>query len=501
MNAKLPLTAAAILLSSINAGLAQPVITLVSQPADWVGASGGTVSLIVLASGTSPLSYQWRQDGVDLPGATNRVLTLRSVQPTNAGGYTVGITNLTGGATSRIAQLSVADGWVFTNAQGIQLPYRLFLPPKYDPGTRYPLVLFWHGSSRAGTDNVNQLADYGQYTFLTASNLAKWPCFFLAPQEPYSYQPTCAEVYNVLDCATNLLSYLETQFSLDPDRVYVTGLSSGGAITWEWPAHYADRVAAAVPLAGWWPCSSLKDFQRNLGVPVWNFHASDDGTVGISSSDTAVAALRGAGASPIYTRYGTGGHEIWQAAYGTPGLVDWVMAQRRGVAPTNEPLLMITNPTHGAAFSTGATNLNLAGTAAALGQVITKVTWQNMANNRTGTALGTNAWSVTGIPLVSNRTNLILVTATTTSWAPAYGGNTTFNRTLTVVQSPLRATLTWQSTNALLNWTGGGPPYRVQRATSLAAGDWSDLLPNAAPPVTLPLPPASKAGFYRIVGQ
>ena len=49
------------------------------------------------------------------------------------------------------------------------------------------------------------------------------------------------------------------------------------------------------------------------------------------------------------------------------------------------------------------------------------------------------------------------------------------------------------------NWTGGGTPYRVQRATDLAAGDWTDFLPNATPPVTLPF--TGQAGFYRIVGQ
>jgi hypothetical protein len=108
---------------------------------------------------------------------------------------------------------------------------------------------------------------------------------------------------------------------------------------------------------------------------------------------------------------------------------------------------------------------------------------------------------VASIPLVLNRTNLLIVTATTTSWSSAYGGDTSFNDTLTVIQAPLRATLTLQPTNALLNWTGGAPPYRVQRATNLAAGDWSDLLANATPPVTLPLPQAGQAGFYRIVGQ
>ena len=69
-------------------------------------------------------------------------------------------------------------------------------------------------------------------------------------------------------------------------------------------------------------------------------------------------------------------------------------------------------------------------------------------------------------------TNHVVVTAATTSWAPAFGGRTTFNDTLAVVVSlPLRATL---------NWTGGAPPYRVQRATDLTSGDWMDFAKNRA---------------------
>jgi hypothetical protein len=114
-------------------------------------------------------------------------------------------------------------------------------------------------------------------------------------------------------------------------------------------------------------------------------------------------------------------------------------------------------------------------------------------------ASGNNLWSATNIPLVANKTNLVVVIGTTTSWAPAYGGNTTFNDALTVVCYPIQATLTLQGAEVLLNWTGGGPPYNVQRATDLAVGDWTDVRTNVVPPVTLPLDRA--AGFYRIVGQ
>ncbi len=63
----------------------------------------------------------------------------------------------------------------------------------------------------------------------------------------------------------------------------------------------------------------------------------------------------------------------------------------------------------------------------------------------------------------------------------------------------LRATLVLQGSGVTLNWTGGVPPYRVQRATDLTLGDWTDVLTNAVPPVALAL--EHQAEFYRIVGQ
>ena len=189
-------------------------------------AVGAAFTLRVVAAGTTPFSWQWRHDGVDLPGATNSILTLRSVQLTNAGGYTVLVTNLAGAVTSRIAQLSVAEGWSFTNAQGTRLSYRLFLPLKYDPAAKYPLVLFWHGAGEVGTDNLAQLKDNGEFSFLTASNLARFPRFFLAPQMP-RFPNSAAEANGILDWATNLVGHLEEQYGIDPDRLYVTGLSMG----------------------------------------------------------------------------------------------------------------------------------------------------------------------------------------------------------------------------------------------------------------------------------
>jgi poly(3-hydroxybutyrate) depolymerase len=399
------------------------------------------------------------------------------------------------GGSSTALSVSVDDfaaRW-FTNAQGV-LPYRLFIPTNYTPADHFPLVLFLHGAGERGNDNWYQLVGQtGSLVFASETNQVEHPSFMVAPQCPLDSYWDDSRIRGLV---LGMINALQSEFSLDTNRLYITGLSMGGYGTWDYIGRYPGMYAAAVPMSGG---GSTSLAPRMKPIAIWNFHAADDGTVSVSLSRSMVSSVRRNGGNPIYTEYASGGHVIWTPAYDTPVLMDWVYAQRLGVNPTNEPLLTITSPTAEPISRTGSTNLNLSGTAAALGQAITGMSWTNFANNVKGLATGTDLWSVTNIPLVASKTNVVAVVATTTSWTPEYGGVTTFNDTLTVIQSPIQATLALQGAEALLNWTGGGPPYRVQEAADLNAGDWTDFLPNATPPVTLPLD--GQAGFYRIVGQ
>src|SRR6185436_14894328 len=53
---------------------------------------GDETSLTVVAYGTAPLTYQWRRDGADVPGATSAKLVLTDVKMIQEGSYTVLIT-------------------------------------------------------------------------------------------------------------------------------------------------------------------------------------------------------------------------------------------------------------------------------------------------------------------------------------------------------------------------------------------------------------------------
>jgi alpha-tubulin suppressor-like RCC1 family protein len=86
---------------------AAPVIT--GQPQSRTNVAGTTASFSVAATGTAPLSYQWRFNGTPLSGQTGTGITLTNVQSTHAGNYDVVVTNFLGSVTSAVAVLTV---WV-----------------------------------------------------------------------------------------------------------------------------------------------------------------------------------------------------------------------------------------------------------------------------------------------------------------------------------------------------------------------------------------------------
>ena len=85
--------------------LIRPAITL--QPQSQIVIAGDSVSFDVDATGTAPISYQWRFQGVELPGATNSTLVLSSAQAEDAGDYLVDIANVAGSISSAVAGLIV----------------------------------------------------------------------------------------------------------------------------------------------------------------------------------------------------------------------------------------------------------------------------------------------------------------------------------------------------------------------------------------------------------
>ncbi len=84
-----------------------PVIT--TQPQSITVAQGNPASFSVTATGTPPLSYQWRKNGTNIGGAVSSTYTIASAAPADAGNYSVVVTNSAGSATSNNAALTVTS--------------------------------------------------------------------------------------------------------------------------------------------------------------------------------------------------------------------------------------------------------------------------------------------------------------------------------------------------------------------------------------------------------
>lgn len=80
---------------------------IVEQPQSEEVEANTNVTFAVVATGYAPLSYQWSFNGVDVPGATNTNFTVTNAEPSNAGAYSVTITNVAGAITSSNANLTV----------------------------------------------------------------------------------------------------------------------------------------------------------------------------------------------------------------------------------------------------------------------------------------------------------------------------------------------------------------------------------------------------------
>jgi hypothetical protein len=81
--------------------------SIVAQPANQTVTAGQTATFTVGPSGTSPFGYQWIFKGTNIPGATAASLVLTNVQISQAGSYSVQVTNAYGSATSSNATLVV----------------------------------------------------------------------------------------------------------------------------------------------------------------------------------------------------------------------------------------------------------------------------------------------------------------------------------------------------------------------------------------------------------
>ena len=216
----------------------------------------------------------------------------------------------------------------YQDGLGNTMPYRLFVPPNYDPSRQYPLILFLHGGDESGTDNLAQVSVHIEGLIAKTQTEGEYASFLVAPQTVWGWSapPAPGLVFGILD-------ELEAQYSVDERREYVTGLSMGGFGTFELLAEQPDRFAAGVPLSAY---NNLDVVPLIKDIPLWIIHGRNDNIVPVTYSRDIVAALRAAGGDPLYSEL-IRGHGSWNRIYNgldVPDLYPWLYSQ---ALPVPEP--------------------------------------------------------------------------------------------------------------------------------------------------------------------
>lgn len=135
------------------------------------------------------------------------------------------------------------------------LKYNLFIPKNYDPSQRYPLVVFIHDAGCNSHDpKTTLLQGRGAIAFADPELQEKTPCFVLAPVIPAGCRMTTDEftVTEELEKIMDTIRALGQEYSINPDRITLTGQSMGCMASCELLTRYPDYFAGALLVAGQW---------------------------------------------------------------------------------------------------------------------------------------------------------------------------------------------------------------------------------------------------------
>ena len=157
--------------------------------------------------------------------------------------------------------------------------YLVHVPPNYDRNTPTPVVLIFHG---AGTNaqimvvfcGLNKKSDDAGFIAVYPNGSGTGP--FLTFNAGGLQGEAAKGRANDVKFVATLLDDLATVVNVDPKRVYATGISNGGMMSYRLAAELSDRIAAIAPVAG---TMAIEDANPTRPVSVMHFHGTADNMV------------------------------------------------------------------------------------------------------------------------------------------------------------------------------------------------------------------------------
>jgi predicted peptidase len=214
--------------------------------------------------------------------------------------------------------------------------YRLYVPPGAGKTARLPLLIWLHGNE----DPQNKTPNLRWLHLVFEATGDSPPLFILAPQRSAdeAWFSSVEDSADPLTATYKILEQVLAKYPVDPDRIYLCGVSTGGTACWELACRHPERFAALAPMAS--AGGDRTKAARLVKIPIWAFHAKYDKVISPNMDRAMVAAIQAAGGIADLTetepKVGATDHNCWSAAFEDFKLVDWLLAQHRN-APVSEP--------------------------------------------------------------------------------------------------------------------------------------------------------------------
>ena len=221
--------------------------------------------------------------------------------------------------------------------RGVDAEYALYVPPSYSPEQPMAFILCLHGAGFTGEAYLDRwIPRLGEKYILACPSVTMG-----------SWWTRYGE-----DLALKVLHEVQRDYHIDPDRIFLTGMSNGGIGTWIIGMHHADRFAGIAPMA-----SGIDDvlfpFVENLvHTPVYVIHGAADQVMPVQLSRDLVKEMERRGIPYQYQEHTwahphAGGHFFPKQAL--PELMTWFDAQQR--EPLPRTISLVRDATHLTPFS------------------------------------------------------------------------------------------------------------------------------------------------------
>ncbi|GAB5409434.1 MAG: prolyl oligopeptidase family serine peptidase [Balneolaceae bacterium] len=194
------------------------------------------------------------------------------------------------------------------------LQYLLYSP--VDIEEKSPLVVFLHGGGEGGTD-IEKVKIHGIPKLISEGK--KFHFYMIAPQNPYLRGLwDDREVDKLIDEVVNT-------HNVDPDRIYLVGMSRGGYGVWRMAINNPGKYAAMISVCA----ASIPSIYTNRveNLPVWFFHGEKDNVVPVEVSINAYNKMKANNQNVKLTLYPEAGHDSWTETFLNDEIYEWLLSK------------------------------------------------------------------------------------------------------------------------------------------------------------------------------